>query len=314
MLAPAAAAGVPIHRLAATRRDERSTIRFWTRARLRQAASRTALPLGGAPSSSLPRLAPVAQGTPHRVRPMQPSVAQASSDQVGDPTALPFRTVGLLMGRDPTGLFGCSATVVASPNASVILTAGHCVKDPFWTRQAAFAPGFHDGQTPFGVFPAKIETATPGWLRSENDNLDVGAMVLGRNGAGQRVARAVGAVGLETGQSSNQVFDAYGYPGLPPFDPNKEYHCQSPFMGVDPTSLAFPGPPTIRIACDMTQGASGGGWLIGGQYLNGLNSYGYPGQPGSVYGPYFGRAVWRLFRSVRYLTRAPRQSRHLAPR
>ena len=27
----------------------------------------------------------------------------------------------------------------------------------------------------------------------------------------------------------------------------------------------------------------------------GLSSYGYRGQPGYIYGPYFGRAVWKLY-------------------
>jgi V8-like Glu-specific endopeptidase len=307
---------MPAHRLFYSERQLRSTRRYWTPSRLREAAANLRQPLAsGAPGAAIESASPAGQGVPHFVGPRPPAGASASSDQVADPTQLPYRTVGLLVGRDPTGPFGCSATVVASPNASTILTAGHCVKERFWTRKAVFVPGFHDGQTPFGIFPAKIEVATPGWLRSQNDNFDEGAMVLARNSVGQRVEDAVGAAGLATGlRPQQQTFDVYGYPGSGPFDGNKQWHCQSPGLGIDPTSLDDPGPPTIQISCDMTAGASGGGWLIaGGQYVNGLTSYGYKAQPGLLYGPYFGRAVWRLYRAVRRLHgRLPRnRSRRL---
>jgi hypothetical protein len=208
----------------------------------------------------------------------------------------------MLLGKDPRGLFACSATVVNSPNASVILTAGHCVRERFFAEKAIFVPGYHEGQTPFGAFPAKIEGALPGWLRRQNTNFDVGVFVLGRNKAGKRVGNAVGGVGLATGQpTTGQVFDAYGYPAAPPFNPNKEYHCQSPYLGADPLSLTLPGPPTMQIECDFGRGASGGGWLIAdGQYVNGLTSYAYTSQQQQfLYGPYFGRAVWKLYAKAR---------------
>jgi V8-like Glu-specific endopeptidase len=316
LMAPASALGanaMPMHRLASSRRQLRSTVRYWTPGRLRHAAANLRQPIeAGNPGASASEV--VASGRPHLVPPRRPSGASASSDPVADPTQLPYRTVGLLVGMDPTGQFGCSATVVASANASTILTAGHCVKERFWTRKAIFVPGYHDGQTPFGIFPAKVEVTTPGWLRSQNDNFDEGAMVLGTNSSGQSVADAVGAVGLATGLNPKlQTFDAYGYPASASFDSNKQWHCQSPFLGTDRSSLRDPGPPTIGIACDMTEGASGGGWLIDGQYVNGMTSYGYKAQPGVLYGPYFGRTVWKLYRSVRGLQpRLPRKrSRHL---
>ena len=212
-----------------------------------------------------------------------------------------FKLPGFLGGG--TIPFGCSASVVSSESASLVLTAGHCIEltlfgHRFWVSQAVFVPGFHDGQTPFGIFPVKSEAVLPGWLKSNNENFDVGAMVLARNGVGQRAGPAVGALGLATGQPTTQTFDAYGYPQAAPFDPDKQWHCQSPYSGTDPLSFAFPGPPTMRIDCVMTEGASGGGWVIGGQYLNGLTAYGYPDQP-FIYGPYFGRSVWKLFARMR---------------
>jgi V8-like Glu-specific endopeptidase len=269
-----------------------------------------ASPLLEASISSKRVSATARRGRSHLVAPLPVSGAQASSDQVADPTGFPARAVGLLVGKVKIPVFGtipfgCSASVVSSASASLIFTAGHCVeqtlfKHPLWVSKAVFVPGFHDGQTPLGLFPAKLEATLPGWRKSQNENFDVGAMVLARNGVGQRAGDVVGALGLATGQGTNQLFDAYGYPEAAPFDPDKQWHCQSGYTGTDPASFVFAGPPTMRINCDMTEGASGGGWLIGGQYLNGLSAYGYPDQP-FLYGPYFGRAVWKLFVRLRHV-------------
>jgi V8-like Glu-specific endopeptidase len=302
---------VVFHRLASSPRELRAAVRYWTPDRLRQAAARIAPPLLRPPISSERASTSAGRGRSHLVPPLPVSGAQASSDQVAESTSFPARTVGLLVGKvklprffGGTIPFSCSASVVASASASLIFTAGHCIeqtgfKHHIWVSTAVFVPGFRNGQMPFGLFPVKLEATLPGWLKSNNENFDVGVMVLARNAVGERVARVVGALGLATGQPTTQTFDAYGYPQAAPFDPDKQWHCQSPYTGTDPVSLVFRGPPVMRIDCDLTEGASGGGWLIGGQYLNGLSAYGYPDQP-FLYGPYFGHAVWKLYAGARH--------------
>ena len=50
----------------------------------------------------------------------------------------------------------------------------------------------------------------------------------------------------------------------------------------------------------MTNGSSGGGWIIQKQYLNGVNSYGYNRYPNRMYGPYFGNQARTLYNAVKY--------------
>jgi len=51
------------------------------------------------------------------------------------------------------------------------------------------------------------------------------------------------------------------------------------------------GPPTVPSACDMASGSSGGGWIVGGAFVNGVTSYGYTGAGNKVYSPYFGQTI-----------------------
>jgi hypothetical protein len=41
----------------------------------------------------------------------------------------------------------------------------------------------------------------------------------------------------------------------------------------------------------MAGGSSGGAWIVGGQYIDGVTSYGYTGNANRVYSPYFGAAI-----------------------
>jgi hypothetical protein len=48
----------------------------------------------------------------------------------------------------------------------------------------------------------------------------------------------------------------------------------------------------------MTQGSSGGGWIVGDQFLNSNVSYGIEGQPNIFFGPYFGDAAATLYQNA----------------
>jgi hypothetical protein len=41
----------------------------------------------------------------------------------------------------------------------------------------------------------------------------------------------------------------------------------------------------------MAGGSSGGAWIVGGEYIDGITSYGYTGYGNRVYSPYFGSEV-----------------------
>ena len=50
--------------------------------------------------------------------------------------------------------------------------------------------------------------------------------------------------------------------------------------------------------CDMAGGSSGGAWIVDGQYVDGVTSYGYTGSPDRLYSPYFGRSIGAFIRTA----------------
>lgn len=226
----------------------------------------------------------------------------ADFEQVADPTAPEFRVHGVVLLS--LGIFGygrCSGTAVRSPNKSVVITAAHCLNngedDEWFPGAAVFIPAYRYGQRPFGVFPVRWIDTTKWWRASEGSpNYDVGAMVVGRNGSGQLLGDAVGGAKIAWSLKRNQSFAVHGYPAEEPFDGETQRVCgAAPYFGHDPHSLGFPGPLNLAVGCGTTGGASGGGWLIRGDTLNGVTSYGYFDHESPNYGPYFGKEVARLY-------------------
>jgi V8-like Glu-specific endopeptidase len=283
---------------------------FWTPRRMRRAKPLAVQVSGNAPISH-PRQQAPKRGTPLEVPATQPAPSSPASAQgalgfvshrVDDPTVYPYSTHGRIFIQLAGGLATCSGTALSSQNRSVVFTAGHCVnsggpRGHWYGRKWTFVPAYHDGVQPYGSFRAKEIWSTPGWIASSNFNYDIGAAVVSRNGAGQKLDNAAGARGIATGQSRDQEFSAFGYPADLPFDGQSLWECDSPYGGDDPSS--DPGPPPMRIGCDMTAGSSGGGWVIDGQFLNSVVSYGYDGDPIDLFGPYFGQAARNLFNRVR---------------
>ena len=282
-------------------KSERGGAGYWTKARV---AKVKPAPLPEAAPGALPNLrAQPRAGRPLRVQPQAPTVGSQRPVRkalpVLDPTQYPYSANGLVLFNMGGGSYGCSGTVIASPNQSVVFTAGHCVNDggPHgpWANHFVFAPGYHDGIAPFGYFKAREIWSTGPWLNSGNFSYDMGAVVLQRR-AGQTVGSVAGSRGIAFNQDRNQTYDAFGYPGGGVFDGEHQEECLSPFLRND-TSTNLP--LTFAITCDMTEGASGGGWIIGDHFENGLTSYGYTNEPNALYSPYFGNAAKGLWRKVR---------------
>jgi hypothetical protein len=242
---------------------------------------------------------------PHAGSPGGPSSSTVafSSFELTDTRSFPNRVHGkVFFTRPGTGNFVCSGTVVDAANRATVITAGHCVHDAgTWSTNFAFAPGYRNlggvGNAPYGVWPASDEAAPQPWVDSENFKFDVGAAVLAEDGSGRTLENVVGARPIAFNQPTSQSFRSHGYPVQPTaehrFDGTRLWACDSnPPVLDNPSSTN--GPATMGIGCDMTGGASGGGWVSGGA-LNGLNSYRYENQPNLMYGPYFGATVKALY-------------------
>ncbi len=241
---------------------------------------------------------------PHVHPPYAAGEASTSSsfETVPDPTAEITRQNGAIFIETPFGFGRCSGTSVNAPNLSVVFTAAHCIhsggRRGRWVDfRWAFVPGYRYGQRPFGVFPAKWIDTTRQWRVSGSENYDVGAAVVGRNQDGELLAKAVGGTGIAWGLKARQVFDVHGYPAEEPFDGETQQVCaQTPFLGHDARSFLMPGPLNLAVDCDVTGGASGGGWTISGdRILNSVTNYGYGDDPDTDFGAYFGKEVARLF-------------------
>jgi hypothetical protein len=226
----------------------------------------------------------------------------ADFEQVPDPTLPEFRVNGALFLS--FGIFGygrCSGTAVRSRNRSVVVTAAHCLNSGgkggrWFTGRMVFIPAYRYGQRPFGVFPARWIDTTRQWRASGSENYDVGAIVVGRNEAGEKLEEAVGGTGIAFNQKANQTFDVHGYPAEAPFDGETQRICRGTrFLGHDASSFVFRGPLNLAVACQLTGGASGGGWTIAGNKLNSVTNYGYFDESSPTFGAYFGKEVARLY-------------------
>ena len=154
----------------------------------------------------------------------------------------------------------CSASIVDSPRGNLIMGAAHCMAGK---SGMTFAPGYHDGVTPYGVWKTVGTSFVPdGWPGGDpNTNgspYDV-AFALVETHGGQSVQQATGsALHLKINASLPQDVTVVGYPGASHTSYQKKpYKCDS-------TASAFKQ-SWITLQClDIPGGFSGGPWIAKG--------------------------------------------------
>ena len=247
----------------------------------------------------LPGSAQLADGTPGSAAPTTlPPETTIPTETIADPTAPGFSQNGVVFVIGRFGTLGrCSGTSVEAPSFSLVITAGHCVHEgSHWMgTKWVFVPGYHYGQRPFGTFVAKWLGSTPQWLASENDNYDVGAAVVSRNEKGERLADAVGAdrIAFNARPDRSSTSTATRWHSR-----STARHCSYALRlpsRVTTSSRSFtPAPrPRREVRCDRR---ILGGWLDHRRRpAQRCHRNGYPDDPTTKFGPYFGRAVGKLF-------------------
>ncbi|MBV8687405.1 MAG: hypothetical protein JOZ90_13165 [Alphaproteobacteria bacterium] len=278
---------------------------YWTAERKAAARPLPGRPPGvadeaGVAPSSFEETAPSAAGlSPRHRAPAVPAGLPVVSIGLSDPAPSPFRTtrvpartsfpysaIGKLFmtlgGVDSAG----TAWVVGD---RVLVTAGHCLHDGAdWARNLVFSP-FYPSQ-PEPDWAARALHVLAGWIAGGGGagRYDLGAVVLDRP-----VAPRTGALGWRAAYPPDQApRQASGFPILwdspaYPFDGRQLWRTDGRYAGA--------GNP-LSLASNMTQGCSGGPWLIeqGGQaYAVGLNSY-QPGGEATIQSPRFGRGFLNL--------------------
>lgn len=217
--------------------------------------------------------------------------AISSSHQVREVDATGTRTNGKVIGFDPKeGPYSCSGTAINTPSRSIVLTAGHCViEEGRVGEDLVFVPAYDHGARPFGTFTVMATYVMPQWRHGENPDFDVAALRVGPNAFGA-LTDVVGARGYTDERSRFSNFEIFGYPAAA-LDGEELRDCGAHGLGSDVLTNRFPGPPTLPARCDMAAGASGGAWVVDGQYVDGVTSYGYTGRPTQLYSSYFGALI-----------------------
>lgn len=118
------------------------------------------------------------------------------------------RVGALFTGAAGPGNHVCTASVIDSPGRDLILTAAHCLDT---ADGVTFAPGYRDGQTPYGSWQVtKIYTAD-GWRSGSDPDEDFAILRVAPQG-GRRIEDVVGGNPLGTDASWTAQTRLYGYP------------------------------------------------------------------------------------------------------
>jgi V8-like Glu-specific endopeptidase len=221
-----------------------------------------------------------------------------------------YRSVGKVVFHNAGGDWICSGTALTDSrsDASLVLTAGHCVYDMdngfgslsgfdtnwMFIPQFDSSPTYTCASTTYGCWTATALVVNGGFAREHGfttagSHYDWGFAIVGPGGKGNTQLEAtVPTFALAaTSMSGNTSVDAFGYPAAGQYHGADLTYCQNP-VGFD----IYTGNTNYRLGCNMTGGSSGGPWFSGFDgtgntgTIRSLNSYGYNGIT-AMYGPIF---------------------------
>ena len=175
----------------------------------------------------------------------------------------------------------CSASVVHSESRNLILTAAHCIGGT--GRGIEFAPGYHDGISPSGVWDVERVYLDPGWVHGQDPADDVAVLTLAPHGDKQ-IEDVVPAPTLAAAPAAGVVVTVDGYVAG---EGGRPISCTAP-------TYYTTGYPSFD--CDgYSAGVSGGPWLVGKHVVGIIGGLLQGGcSPDTSYSPVFGPAVARL--------------------
>jgi hypothetical protein len=236
-----------------------------------------------------------------------PAQAAAYTTTQVDPTAAVNRSVGRLFLNKPNGTVKCTATVVDAPNRSTLFTAGHCLNSAGngVASSATFAPGYHDGISPFGRWTSAQLLPSPLWDTVSHRH-DYGFIVVARDASGRAIEDVVGGLPMGFNLPRAQSYRILGLPAepAPTYDGEKLWACDTSYAG-DYTVGVGSGPPQMMAGCDFGGAASGGPWLTTGNVVASDNSFVPTVPANTMNGPYLDNDAAALFATAGNISTAP---------
>jgi V8-like Glu-specific endopeptidase len=285
--------------------DPDATLEYWTEERLSRARPvepPRAEPVPGEIDTSAPPAqtdASEGPGSPEGAAPRAELPEAFATALVAHPAQYPHRTVGKLFvrigGEDRAG----SAAVV---NRSGILTAAHCVRDPYtgaWATQVAFAPAFDNGVNPaFGLWPVGMMFVRNEWLVPPIDTSFDFSFCRVPSVEGVEIGDLVGWLGIVVNRPDIRYWNDHGYPAAAiahfPFNGQRMWNCAGDYSQLVGSTVFKDG--------NLTGGASGGPWIVqndqGLFFANGTYSMFFGNPPTQNTSPYFRDVVMALFRDA----------------
>ena len=190
----------------------------------------------------------------------------------------------------------CSASVVHSPAGNQVLTAAHCIHDGAggdYLSGLTFAPGYHDGTAPYGMWTVTKALVAPDWITGSDPNVDVGFMTVHQDGNPRSIESITGANQLGIDRGFGNQITLVGYPD----DTESPMVCQN--------TTGRQAEYQMRVACaGFPDGTSGGPWVVGADPVTGLGTvigatggYRLGGDPDVSYSSYFDKDVQALYRA-----------------
>ncbi|MBK1783757.1 trypsin-like serine peptidase [Prauserella cavernicola] len=202
----------------------------------------------------------LAHWTPERMRDAAKSEAtQDTGPLTKEWKDTPLETVGRLYFTDPDDLRDsyCTATSVAGDSGGTVVTAAHCLTSPGREDAAygdlVFAPGYHEGEAPHGVFPVRAAAFPHEFTTTDQAGHDIGVVQVDPVD-GRSLTDTVGANDVDLSGSVGEQVTTFGYPMSRPQLGQRQLYCES-------EAPASPTAGNLRINCDMVGGASGGPWF-----------------------------------------------------
>ncbi|MEV4147999.1 serine protease [Amycolatopsis sp. NPDC049691] len=198
-------------------------------------------------------------------------------------TSAPAKTVSPVGALFANGSHFCTASVVHSGGGDLVLTAAHCVKEGM-----AFAPSYHDGVAPLGMWTVTGVAVADGWTNSADPDLDFAFLTVRQAGNPASLESLTGANVLGTDRGFEHTITLTGYPDT----------TDSPVVCTGTTTRFETY--QLRVACPgFPDGTSGGPWVTDGAVIGVIGGYQLGGDtPDVSYSAYFDDDIAKLYASV----------------